>query len=564
MVKCAHCNIQVIEGEFCPECGVRCSATEKEEPEPEVDALASGYELAGRYVIEQVLETGAVTLYRASSGDQKVLVKERRKNSIDQRVGAVAGQPVQEVPVAGLGPFTLPLEAEAQLLKSLESEAFQRVYDHFVEGEKEYLVLECLSGERLSETISTRKLNEHVAIGAVIQLCEAVSELHGKCFAHLDIDPSNIVLYDNRLKLLLTGRGRSLGTYDEYLTTDGYSAPELYRGTVDVRADIYSIGAVFYTLLTNKVYTPERGPSEILLNVRDSEIARILITCLATNPESRYQTADELKQILLAYQAKLESNLQFDTCILSDVGIVRKNNEDCGLVLDFKVWRESQVESSGLYIVADGMGGEQAGEVASSKAIDEILRAIWDSLITRSKTESNELVKMAIEKANKEIYRLARANPALSSMGTTVTLGLRIGRELYIGHVGDSRAYLIRGGEIIQLTEDHSLVAGLVKAGMITADQAKTHPDRGKIFRSLGNAPDVFVDNLKEQKLVLQAGNALIFCTDGLVDHVADEELLAVVSRSTTAYEACSQLIALANQRGGDDNVTIIIMKTSV
>jgi protein phosphatase len=149
-------------------------------------------------------------------------------------------------------------------------------------------------------------------------------------------------------------------------------------------------------------------------------------------------------------------------------------------------------------------------------------------------------------------------------MGTTVTLGLRIGQNLYIGHVGDSRAYLIRNRNIMQLTEDHSVVASLVKERVITSDEAKTHPDRGKIFRCLGNAPSVSVDKLKEGKLQLQAGDVLILCTDGLVSNVSDDELLSVVTKEAAAHESCSQLISLANERGGDDNITAIVIKVDI
>jgi len=448
----------------------------------------------------------------------------------------------------------------------VESEVVQKACDYFTDHGKEYLLLEYPAGKTLSETMPEGGLPVDAAVAMAIQLCQAVGRIHQTGYAHLDIAPASITLFDGSARLLMLGRVRRLGTSGaEYLTTDGYSAPELYgRAQVPVegRADIYSIGAVLYTLLTGKVLSLGGGGSEVLVNIHEFQLARILLSCLATNPDSRYGSADKLGQALLDFQSRPRLTLRFDTAILSDVGMLRHNNEDCGMVLDLGVWAESRTESYGLYVVADGMGGERAGEVASARAIKTIARVIWSSLSDGVAADFNELVRVAIETANNEIYLSARDDPALSSMGTTVTLGLRIGEALYVGHVGDSRAYLLREGTLTRLTEDHSLVAGLLKAGIITSEQAKTHPERGKIFRSLGNAPTVVVDSLKE-RLMLHAGDTLILCSDGLVDHVTDDELLAVGTQAGTAHGACSQLIALANRMGGYDNITLIVVKAN-
>lgn len=258
---------------------------------------------------------------------------------------------------------------------------------------------------------------------------------------------------------------------------------------------------------------------------------------------------------------QVESPLRFDTAILSDIGTVRQNNEDCGAVLDWSAWRESAELTWGMYLVADGMGGERAGEVASAKAVEEISSYIWESIQATVARDGNELVIEAINRANHAIYVLARDDRALSSMGTTATLGLRIGNKLYIGHVGDSRAYLIHGGKIQQLTGDHSLVASLVKSGLITPDEAKVHPDRGRIFRSLGSAATVVVDTLKGGDAFLLPSDSLVFCTDGVTGQVGDGEILDLVVASKTALGACRKLVSLANARGGDDNITVIVVK---
>ncbi len=303
---------------------------------------------------------------------------------------------------------------------------------------------------------------------------------------------------------------------------------------------------------------------EVLTHNLNPDLARTLLSSLTLRIESRCENADDFKRRLLDYRARPKLRLRFDTSLISDVGMVRRNNEDCGWAADVNGYRESRWISYGLYLVADGMGGEQAGEVASGRAVDIICQTISNALDSGATVENhNDLVKESIEKASKEIYLLARDNPALSSMGTTATLGLRIENELFLGHVGDSRAYLIRDEEVKRLTEDHSLVAGLVKAGLIKPEEARTHPDRGKIYRSLGNSPTLFVDKLKEEKLLLHDGDVLLFCTDGLVNYVTDGELLSEMNGCDSALGVCQRLVKLANERGGDDNVTVIAVKVS-
>jgi serine/threonine protein phosphatase PrpC len=258
--------------------------------------------------------------------------------------------------------------------------------------------------------------------------------------------------------------------------------------------------------------------------------------------------------------------LLFDTATLTEQGMVRDNNEDSSFVLETSLPSASGVVSLGIYIVADGMGGHQGGEVASKMAVETISTDLLNSMNHKSESVSPFLtIKQAIEKANAEIHARACSNPHLSSMGTTVTLGLRLDDRLYLGNVGDSRAYLIRGGRIKQLTEDHSVVAQLLKAGMITPEEAKTHPDRGKILRCLGTSAQVTIDiyghSGNGDKLILQGDDSLVFCTDGLTGHVSDNEILDCVKKGDDAHSTCRDLVCLANLRGGEDNISLIVVK---
>jgi PPM family protein phosphatase len=251
--------------------------------------------------------------------------------------------------------------------------------------------------------------------------------------------------------------------------------------------------------------------------------------------------------------------LLINSASLTSTGMVRIKNEDRLFALDRRERNRYGAESFGIYLIADGMGGHQSGEVASQMACQTISQFLMDNLKDESEKSSPELlVKQSIENANQQIFRLASTSQKHYSMGTTIALGFRLDNKLYLGHAGDSRAYLIRKAKIHQLTEDHSLTAHLIKNGLITANEAKYHPARGKIFRFLGGAEII---KLHITSLTLLAGDDLIFCSDGLTLAISDSEILKLVRDSKDADQACKSLVDLANIRGGEDNSSLVVVK---
>lgn len=228
----------------------------------------------------------------------------------------------------------------------------------------------------------------------------------------------------------------------------------------------------------------------------------------------------------------------------SDVGRRRRTNEDrCGEDLPL-----------GLFLVADGMGGHSAGQVASAIAIAAMLDAVRSSEVAGSLTER---LRAAVAHANSRIFEAAVARAELSGMGTTlVALLLRAGRAA-VAHVGDSRVYRVRAGRIRQLTDDHSLVGELQRRGEISADAAREHPHRHVLTRALGVKAEAEPD-LGE--LTVEPGDVFVLCSDGLTHHVRDEEIAKAVSAGEDAGAACERLVALANARGGDDNISVLIV----
>jgi PPM family protein phosphatase len=224
----------------------------------------------------------------------------------------------------------------------------------------------------------------------------------------------------------------------------------------------------------------------------------------------------------------------------TDVGRQRSVNEDA-LVL-----------APPFFAVADGMGGARAGEVASAMAADAF----------EGETESGEApeaqLSRILREANRRIYDLAVTDDSHRGMGTTVTAAKVTGDEVSLGHVGDSRAYRLRDGELEQLTRDHSLVAELERSGQITPEAAEHHPQRSIITRALGPEPDVQVDTYT---LAGRAGDLFLICSDGLTSMISDDELASILRSAKSLDEAADSLVRAANQSGGKDNITVVLFR---
>jgi serine/threonine protein phosphatase PrpC len=208
-----------------------------------------------------------------------------------------------------------------------------------------------------------------------------------------------------------------------------------------------------------------------------------------------------------------------------------------------------------LFAVADGMGGAKAGEVASGLAAAALKEADRDG--PDAETRVTEL----IQEANRRVFRRATEDREAAGMGTTMTIALVDGERVVFGHVGDSRAYLIRDGTIEQLTDDHSLVAELVRSGRLTPEEAETHPQRSVITRAVGTEPDVDVDTFSIEPA---PGDLFLICSDGLTDMVDDQTIFQAIEKHRGNLEdAAKALVVAANRVGGEDNITVVFFEVS-
>jgi protein phosphatase len=230
-----------------------------------------------------------------------------------------------------------------------------------------------------------------------------------------------------------------------------------------------------------------------------------------------------------------------DQAFATDTGRQRSANEDSVFV------------RAPIFVIADGMGGAQAGEVASKTSVEAFEGGLPEGPPER-------VLQQTIEGANRAIHRLARTDPNLNGMGTTTTAAILdpVGEEVAIGHVGDSRAYRLRRGKLERLTRDHSLVEEMRRKGQLTEAQAEDHPQRSIITRALGPEPEVEVDL---QTVPAQAGDVFLICSDGLTSMLDDEHIERLLARATSMQNAVRALIDEANRAGGRDNISVITFK---
>jgi len=243
----------------------------------------------------------------------------------------------------------------------------------------------------------------------------------------------------------------------------------------------------------------------------------------------------------------LATNFQYTCAGRTDVGIVRSGNEDNYLM----------IVEDGVFIVADGMGGHAAGEVASEMAVRIIARELGD-LTGQTEAEVAERIRRSIVEANSAIFKRTLSEQDKRGMGTTATAMILVDGSYLIGQVGDSRAYVLRDDQLTQLTKDHSYVQEQVDAGYLSPEEARTHPYSNVITRCVGAnvdvAPDVYVGSLR-------TGDVYLIASDGLTGMIEDEDLHRMMAQGQTPQELADQLVDEANRRGGLDNVTVVVVR---
>jgi serine/threonine protein phosphatase PrpC len=433
----------------------------------------------------------------------------------------------------------------------------------FEQDDRAYLAFPDIAGVRLSSRIGMTSEREALSWG--IQLCQSLGVLHRNGLLCIALPPDGVLL-DKEGRIRLTHL-ESLSQKDLPLAlsmvTDGYAAPEVYKdGIVGEPADVFAIGALLFTLVVGRrlavegwlvqpdppIFYPEK--------VVSADFERVLRKALAVEPQTRFASVDELKAAFLA----LNRFSRVRSAWLTDVGRVRDHNEDAVLVKEDGRGTVQGNLNMGLYVVSDGMGGAEAGEVASALTIQTIARSIEETPSEEHAHESDALeerLREAVKAANAALLGYAQQHPESAGLGATVVAVVVRNQQLTLAWVGDSRAYVWEDGMLQQLSRDHSLVARLVEIGQLRPDEARTHEHRNVLLRSLGNKDEVAVDVVSRP---LRRGARLLLCSDGLTGHVEDHALADILSRHRDPYDAALELVAAANAGGGSDNISVIVV----
>lgn len=254
-----------------------------------------------------------------------------------------------------------------------------------------------------------------------------------------------------------------------------------------------------------------------------------------------------------AVKTKSQRGETVEIGVRSDKGIVREKNEDSYCILP------ANALSPLTFIIADGMGGHNSGEIASRMAIEIAKRFMlkFNELYSQNSNVVH-ILKSIVDNMNCEIFNKSKLSNLNTGMGTTLILSILFEDKLYICHIGDSRAYVFRDNNLIRLTNDHSYIEELLRNGSITPEEAQTHPKKNMITKAVGCfatvEPDIYT-------LDVEKNDILLFCTDGLTNMLCDEEIRRLITRYDDLDQLCQEFIKIANERGGDDNITVILYK---
>ncbi len=449
---------------------------------------------------------------------------------------------------------------------SVTHPAFHRALSGFADNGRVYLVYPDETFTPLSRRAGGIRMREPEAIGLAIQVCQAVSALHRRGLRVNDICPDSVV-YAAGGRVKLTGFdyvSNDTEIQAEPIFNDGYTAPEIYKGKgrkVDKRADVFSVGALLYTCLAGERIEAESWREEAGTvsfyppHVVSPRLEQAVRRALAFSPDERWPSIDAFKTELI----NLNGAIGIRAAALTDVGRVRELNEDSVMAIEYG--RQSQIEPARqyLYVVADGMGGAAAGEVASAIAVATMRDYVEKELSAAGAKDLCQLLKDGLEQANSRILDHQAANPDLRGMGSTAVSALIIPPEAALGWVGDSRAYSVEGSTIRQLTKDHSLVQRLIEIGQISPEQARHHEHKNVITRSLG-ARQSGPAGAEAVAVRLKRGDRMVLCSDGLTAHVEDEQIGEIVGRHDDPYPAARELVVAANAGGGTDNISVVVI----
>jgi protein phosphatase len=521
------------------------------------------------------------------------------------------------------------LSWEKALLQAAASPGLPRIIDHFPEGEMEYLVEELPQGQVLWDAWDNPAVTMRERFTWLRQVAETFRFLHHRGAILEGLRP-DIVIVDGAGRARLTDLSDLLPLPlppDPPIRATCYTAPELVLNSekADARADLYSFGAMLYALhlgreLTDLDFELQGLPKSILHRFPDIHpvFGRLVSKTFCRELSQRFPSEEAAAMDPTGFQELIET---LDLCArtLDDVrlgiaawtttGMVRTGNEDSFAVLTASEARQNGLYDCALILLADGMGGSEAGEVAAAMAIETMrsyllqqeafgslgkppnsapLPAVAEQphatepegTPTQSASEGSPpgeenqpqapqssqldlhetLLVAALKEANQKVHAVARSDAQKSGMGCTAEAVYLSGRQIVVAHVGDSRTYHLHRGQLVQLTQDQTWVNRMVELGVLTAEEAATHPRRSELQQAIGGYPEVEPAVCRRP---LHAGDWVLVCSDGITNHLPNEVLQEILERSSSPEAAARRLVNLVNLHGATDNATAVVIRAS-
>ncbi len=516
------------------------------------DVLPEGYVLSdgeASIVVGKVLSTGALRQYAGTTNDgHPVTILE----STDETASA-------------------QLERICSVVAAVKSSMLPGIRYRQENGNTRYVALSQPSGPTLAEVMSSQ-LPFPRLVNTLAQVASCLSAMHETGWLHLGVRPDKIIVSKPVCLQGLEYVCAVGGKPDSPFYIAGYSAPELIlEQAMDPRADIYSLGAILYHAVTGKPIA-EAGP-ELLGWQPPSPFAgvpQVLSRCLGT-PDTRFSSMSSLHSSLLHLAKHIAPKVSYSLAGDTTIGLEpsRTTNQDTYGFMNGKSESDEGSCAWAVLCVADGMGGMTAGDVASQAAVRAVFEAAAATLAGSPELTADSqcaATKQWAVSANERVCRALEERGARG--GTTLVCACVLNRRLTIAHVGDCRIYLIRDGDILALTQDHSLAMALVLQDEIKMDQVRDHPDRNRVTRSLGDRnplPEYYVDTLQQTQernsMELRPGDILLLCSDGLWEPVLESAMVEVLNKcSGRLGEAASRMVTLALEHGAPDNATVALL----
>jgi len=483
---------------------------------------------------------------------------------------------------------------EKALLEKVKHPSLPDIIDHFVEDDVEYLIEGCSEGRSLWDAWDEPEADSAVRYGWLRNIAEGLQALHqaGAIIEGLRPDFVTVTQAGQAVIADLSDLLPVPLPPNAPIRATLYTAPELVLSAheADARADLYSFGALLYSLeylhhaLEEKDFEHQFSPKLITDRYPDVHplFFRLVSKTFVRDVNTRFPTDEasktdptgitELINTLDVCRRSFD-NVRLDIAAWTTTGMVRTGNEDAFGFMHAVESRQDDLHEYALVLLADGMGGYEAGEVAAAMAIAKmrenlLSQPLFAALSGKEPPEQavdvegcKQTLQAALRFANKEVYTAARApGKGRRGMGCTAEAVYIDSRNVIVGHVGDSRTYHLHQGRLIQLTRDQTLVNRLVELGQLTEEEAEDHPRKNELQQAIGGQPDV-VPGAYQGKL--KRGDWVLVCSDGLTNHIPKDDLEKMLSREAagSAEEAARRLLNLVNLRGATDNATIVVVR---